>query len=180
MRFTVHALRRSALLAVFLTFGATLTPAVVAQEEIDFRILKLDCTSEPADDVPLTEQVPDACEPAEGASFAIEDEAGNALGSCTTDADGRCMVSVPNEATVTVTEDEPTGTDGFAPRENPITTQAVTEFAGAVFVNLPEPPALPDTGTGTAATTERPPVWAALLCGITCALLAFKLRKRRT
>jgi hypothetical protein len=85
-----------------------------------------------------------------------------------------CIVSVPNEATVVVTEDVSTVTEGYAPRENPITTQAVTEFAGAVFVNILQAPpddgddngdtddgtddgtgddsvTLPDTGSGTAA-----------------------------
>lgn len=83
----------------------------------------------------------------------MESEDGTFTGSCTTDDTGLCSLMVPNEATVTVTEDTTTAPAGTVPRENPITTQAVTEFAGALFINLPadEPTELPDTGAGVGA-----------------------------
>ena len=57
---------------------------------------------------------------------------------------------------MTVTEDTTTAPAGTTPRQNPITTQAVTEFAGALFINMPapggdEPADLPATGVGVAA-----------------------------
>jgi hypothetical protein len=98
--------------------------------QIDFRILKLDCAEDPG-------QVPDGvtpegCTPVEGVSFTIDVEDGDTL-SCTTNDEGRCQVQVPSEANVIVTEDESTGTEGYTPRENPIETQAVTEFAVTVL-----------------------------------------------
>lgn len=123
---------------------------------IDFRIVKADCDEAPAEgEPPISERLPEGCEYVEGVDFTIEVEGGDTL-ECTTDADGRCTVQVPSEANVTVTEDESTGTDGYAPLENPIETQAVTEFAGAQFINVPDdkPTDLPDVGSGDAADTR--------------------------
>jgi len=162
-------------LTLVLTLGALALPVASASAgepvpEIDFRILKIDCTEDPGT-FPEGE-IPEGCSAVEGVDFTIEIDAGETL-ECTTNAEGRCTVQVPSEANVTVTEDEATGTDGYAPRENPIETQAVTEFAGAVFVNLPveEPPTtdLPDTGAGVAAPGD--PAVVGLL-GALAALLA--------
>ncbi len=106
--------------------------------------------------------IPDDCVPTSGVAFAVTAADGSAVGSCSTDDTGLCIVRVPNEAIVTVTEDTTTSPAGTAPRENPITTQAVTEFAGALFINLPTggetptqvpaepttPVELPNTGAG--------------------------------
>jgi len=140
-------------LAIVALAMATFSSGATAQEpDIDFRILKLDCEEDPGD-IPdgLT---PEGCAPGEGVEFSILVEGETEPLTCTTDADGRCMVQVESESFVTVTEDEATATEGFVPRENPIETQAVTEFAGAIFVNVQEdepPTELPDTGSGSAA-----------------------------
>lgn len=159
-----HPLRLALPLLIALFTMGILLPAASAGEEvpdITFRILKLDCEEDPGA-VPdgLT---PDGCTPAEGVDFDILVEGETEPLTCTTDADGRCSVQVPSESMVTVTEDESTGSEGYTPRENPIETQAVTEFAGAIFVNVlddapePEPTeepttGLPDTGAGTTAS----------------------------
>jgi hypothetical protein len=126
-----------------------------APETIDFRIVKVNCEEDPGD-VPISEGgVPKGCEAAEGVRFTVSDTDGNEIASCTTDADGRCTVQAPNEADVVVEEDESTGESGFSPLVNPIETTAVTEFAGAEFINVrdaPKPaPELPDTGVGAEA-----------------------------
>jgi hypothetical protein len=118
--------------------------------QIDFRILKIDCAEDPG--IFPEGEIPEGCTPVEGVYFTIDIEDGDTL-NCTTNADGRCLVQVPSEANVLVTEDVSSGTDGYAPRENPVETVAANEFAGAVFVNLPEEPpttGLPDTGAGIA------------------------------
>lgn len=129
--------------------------AAQAPETIDFRIVKVNCEEDPGSDIPISEGgVPEGCEVAEGVRFTVSDTAGNEIASCTTDAEGRCTVQAPNEADVVVEEDESTGESGFSPLENPIETTAVTEFAGAEFINVrdaPKPaPELPDTGVGAA------------------------------
>jgi len=154
-----HVMRLVLPLVLALAASAFILPVASAGDvvpDITFRILKLDCEEDPG-------QVPDGvtpegCAPAEGVAFTIEVEGGETL-ECTTDAEGRCSVEVPSESMVTVTEDESTGTDGYTPRENPIETQAVTEFAGAIFVNVrdEEPTTeLPDTGAGALATGAYP------------------------
>ncbi len=131
-------------------------PAVAQGEEIDFRILKVNCEEDPGDDIPpISEQIPDGCEAAEGVDFTVSDTDGNEIASCTTDDGGLCIVQVPDGAEVVVEEDITTGDPDFSPLENPITTTAVTEFAGAQFINVrnPEKPVeeLPETGTGDGA-----------------------------
>lgn len=129
--------------------------AASAQEQmIDFRVAKYTCETDPGSISPIADNAPADCELTAGVTFTIEAEGLDSALTCTTDDTGMCTVQVPNEAAVTVTEDTSTAPDGYAPRENPIETQAVTEFAGAVFVNLPIE--LPDTGAGTmtSATTQ--------------------------
>lgn len=127
--------------------------AAQAPETIDFRIVKVNCEEDPGSDIPISEGgVPEGCEAAEGVRFTVSDTEGNEIASCTTDAEGRCTVQAPNEADVVVEEDESTGEAGFSPLVNPIETTAVTEFAGAEFINVRDAkPELPDTGTGDGA-----------------------------
>lgn len=140
---------------------ATLQFTAAAQAEmIEFRIVKVNCEADPGDDVPpISELLPEGCEFAEGVFFNLSDPVtGNSLGECTTDENGRCTVMVGEGLEVTVEEDVTTGDPDFSPLENPITTTAVTEFAGAQFINVrdPEKPVaeLPDTGTGDGAMSS--------------------------
>lgn len=162
-----HAIVRTArpdrilllIVALALAVGAlaTFQLTVAAQpQEIDFRIFKVNCEEDPGDDIPpIIEQIPEGCEVAAGVDFTVSDTDGNEIASCTTDDGGLCIVQVPNEAEVVVEEDESTGEEGFSPLENPIETTAVTEFAGAQFINVRDPqepaPELPDTGSGDGA-----------------------------
>ena len=155
----MHGLFVLVSLALALSALAASQLATLAQDtpDITFRVAKYTCEEDPGQISPVADNAPDDCELTEGVTFtiAVEGAEGDPL-TCTTDATGQCSVQVPSEAMVTVTEDTSTAPDGYAPRENPIETQAVTEFAGAVFVNLPEgngetPSELPDTGTGTVA-----------------------------
>src|SRR5215204_6825348 len=124
-----------AALLVALTTPLALSGAVRAQEpEIDFRILKINCPEDPGT---FPEGViPEDCTPVEGVAFTVADTEGNEIASCTTNADGRCLVHVESGTDVVVEEDEATGTEGYSPLENPIETTAVSEFAGAEFVNV--------------------------------------------
>ena len=181
-----------AILLVVAAFAALtpITPASAAQEEqlITFRILKLDCEEDPGQ-VP-DDLTPEGCTPAEGVSFEIAVEGNDEALNCTTNAEGRCQVEVPSEAMVTVTEDESTATEGYRPRENPMEVQAVTEFAGAIFVNVadaepdPEPPTtgLPDTGAGPDASQHHTlPVVAIVMLASVLALgsgiMGFRARR---
>lgn len=131
-----------------LALAAFSSGASAQEPDITFRILKLNCEEDPG-------QIPDGvtpegCTPAEGVAFSILVEGETEPLTCTTNADGRCEVQVESESFVTVTEDTATASEGFTPRENPIETQAVTEFAGAIFVNVQDTTELPDTGSGAA------------------------------
>jgi len=143
-----------ALAVAALAMMHTTVSAQEAPETIAFRIVKVNCEEAPGPDVPPISEggVPEGCEAAEGVDFTVSDTDGNEIASCTTDTDGRCTVQAPNEADVVVEEDESTGEPGFSPLENPIETTAVTEFAGANFINVRDAaPELPDTGTGDGA-----------------------------
>jgi hypothetical protein len=155
-----------------------MSTAVFAQEEITFRIAKFTCADDPGNVSLAAGNIPDDCDPTAGVAFEVTGEDGSVIGSCTTDATGLCSLSVPNEATVTVTEDETTGPMGFAPRENPITTQAVTEFAGALFINLPVVNGLPDTGAGGTGPVSDSLLVGALMATVLCGSLAVVIRRR--
>jgi hypothetical protein len=169
----------TALLLALAGFVATDTPSG-AQQMIDFTIGKFSCPTDPGNVSLAAGNIPDTCDPSSGVSFTVTMTDGTVIGSCTTDASGICKVQVPNEATVTATEDVSTAPAGFTPRENPITTQAVTEFAGALFINLPttQPPTV---GVGTAAVKSNHEVETLLFYGLIALALAgagFFLRRR--
>jgi hypothetical protein len=139
-------------IAIVVAFLGTHRPAAVKEPLIDFTIGKFTCPTDPGNVSLAAGNIPDECTPTSGILFTVAQDDGTEIGSCTTSDSGICKVKVPNEAMVTVTEDTSTLAAGFAPRENPIATQAVTEFAGALFINLPstQPPVV---GAGT--TAER-------------------------
>ena len=146
-----------------------------APAEIDFTVGSFSCTSDPGQVSLAAGNIPDTCTPDVGAVANVALQDGTAVGSCTTDATGICKLQAPNEANVVVTLDTSTLAGSVAPRENPISTQVVTEFAGALFINLPSTPAptevptgLPNTGAGTGI--DSPSVW---LMGATFLTFAF-------
>jgi hypothetical protein len=146
--------KRSVLLAlaVVITLLGAYRSVGAQGEVIDFTIGKFTCPTDPGNVSLAAGNIPDECDPTAGVSFTLALDDGTEIGSCTTDASGICKIQAPNEAMVTATEDISTAPAGYAPRENPISTQAVTEFAGALFINLPvtQPPVV---GVGT--TAER-------------------------
>lgn len=111
--------------------------APVATPQLDFRIAAFDCPTDPGSVSLAAGNIPSSCEPATGAAFTVAAEDGTWVASCIADAKGLCIVQLPNEMSVIVTEDIGTVTGGYAPRENPIFTEVRTEFAGALFINLP-------------------------------------------
>ena len=143
-------------------------PSVVAQEApetISFEIAKFDCPTDPGNISVAGGNIPEECDPGVGVAFTVAAPDGTVLATCATGADGFCRVEVPNEADVVVTEDVSTATPGFLPRENPVATRAVTEFAGALFINLPRVTTPPKTGVG-AAPGALPGNAAALVAGL--------------
>jgi hypothetical protein len=151
-RFHSRSLALLALLLAILVLGA---PVAAQQELIGFEVAKYTCATDPGTISPTIGEIPADCATTAGVAFTIEVAGGEIL-SCTTDETGICNVRVPNGATVTVTEDTATAPASYAPRQNPIVVEeAMTEFAGAVFVNLPVAPdtnevptELPETGSG--------------------------------
>lgn len=153
--------------------------------EIDFTIASFTCTSDPGQVSMAAGNIPDTCTPDVGAVASVALQDGTDVGSCTTDASGICKLQAPNEGTVVVTLDTSTIGAGTAPRENPVTTQVVTEFAGALFINLPAAPAptvpptdLPDTGSGSADGLSN--TWLAvasgMVLGLACTGAAVRVR----
>lgn len=180
-QFATHV-RLTAMVALLVALGSmTMTAPIAAQEEINFDIAKFDCERDPmeaGDDISLPGAItPDYCTPVSGVAFEVALENGDVIGSCTTDESGICSLSVPFEATVVVTEDVTTGTAGYAPVENPITTQAVTEFAHAMFINVPETTELPDTGVGSTASSSGSAFGGFMLAMFVCAALGLGIRR---
>lgn len=105
---------------------------------LDVSIFVLTCDIDPGVTSPAQGNFPpETCGLTPGAFLTIESTDGTYFETCSTDDEGLCIASAPNEAELVITLDESTIPPAYAPRENPITTLAVTEFAGAVFVNLP-------------------------------------------
>ncbi len=174
-----------ALLLSALAFG----PSAAAQEElIGFEVAKYTCETDPGTISPTVGEIPEDCAETAGVAFTIEVAGGETL-SCTTDETGLCNARVPSGATVTVTEDATTAPAGYAPRQNPIVVEeALTEFAGAVFVNLPvangdddgdgdSPTTLPETGSG-AMLAAGPGMASVLAVLATVALVGGRLVRR--
>jgi hypothetical protein len=170
-----------------LTFGAASAQDVPT--EIGFTVASFSCESDPGRVSLAAGNIPDSCTPDAGAVANVTLEDGTAVGTCTTDANGLCTLQAPNEAPVVVTLDGSTVASGNTPRENPITTQVVTEFAGALFINLPATPAptevptgLPDTGTGVAEESSR--FWISVasfaVIGTSSAALGLRLQYGRS
>lgn len=174
-RHQLRIVRVFALIAIALaSLGMAATSAQDVPTEIDFTIASFTCTSDPGQVSMAAGNIPDTCTPDVGAVASVALQDGTAVGSCTTDASGICKLQAPNEATVVVTLDAATLASGATPRENPVTTQVVTEFAGAIFINLPAAPAptavpaeLPDTGVGTAARSQA---WLVVASGLVLSL----------
>ncbi len=81
---------------------------------------------------------PAGCAGAVGVAILVEAaENGDDLGACTTGDDGSCVIDLPRGASVLVSDGPASIPPGFEARQNPIETRVVTEFAEAVFVNLP-------------------------------------------
>jgi hypothetical protein len=132
--------------------------------ELDFRIAAFNCPEDPGNVSLAAGNIPGTCDPAEGAAFTVTDANGTLLAECTAEANGLCIVQLPMDIAVTVTEDEATISGNFVPRQNPIQTEVRTEFAGALFINLPgdQPTVMPtsptlaiDPTTGTGGDTIR-------------------------
>lgn len=159
-------------LVVIALFTAT---AASAAAQLEFRVIKVACPGLPSFEPSTGRGIPPECTPAAGVSFTIQDTAGTILATCTTNEQGICVVSLPEGITVVVTEDVSTAPPGTVPLRNPITTQVLTEFAGAGFVNLPRSIApstgRPRQGTGAIALV----VVAALGGGL--ALAGWELRR---
>lgn len=119
--------------------------AASAAAQVEFRVIKVACPGLPSFEPSTGRGIPPECTPAGGVSFTIRDTAGTILATCTTNEQGICVVSLPEGITVVVTEDVSTAPPGTVPLRNPITTEVLTEFAGAGFVNLPRSIA-PSTG----------------------------------
>ena len=161
---------------------------VSAQEEpteIDFTIASFSCTSDPGQVSLAAGNIPDSCTPDSGAVANVALQDGTDVGSCTTDATGICKLQAPNEASVVVTLDTTTLAGSVAPRENPISTQVVTEFAGALFINLPTAPAptavpseLPDTGTGPESRSSEGWLYSAAIVTFASAAVALGVRRQ--
>lgn len=180
MRRNTIAIRSAFVLIGFLTMLGITGPSVAAQNsEIPFRIYAFACESDPGNVSVPAGNIPETCDPVEGVTYNVATADGTTIGSCTTDASGMCSLQAPNEEDVTVTDDASTRPTGYAPRENPISTTAVTEFAGTEFYYLPETTDLPDTGIGLApSTTDYTLVSvtaAAVLCGSTALLIRHRI-----
>ena len=97
------------------------------------------CELDPGPISPEMGLLPPDCEMQSGARVTVKlTEENRVLGSCMTNADGWCHVMTPSNVRVTVTISLGSLPAGYVPRDNPVETVVFTEFAGAVFVLLPD------------------------------------------
>jgi len=125
--------------------------------EIDFRTYVVNCDDDPGVVSEANGNIPpDGCALQSGAWISISSEDGSLLGECVTGEAGFCDLALPDQTDVVVTEDVDTVPSGYTPRDNSIQTRAETEFAGAVFVNLPAELATDEPNTELIEPTETP------------------------
>ena len=174
---------RRARVVVVLVAALTLFLALAGQAaaaNIDFRVAAFNCLSDPGPLSLAKGAIPSDCTPAAGVAVTVSDTSGAPLANCTTNANGLCILSLTEGSTVVVAEDPATAPDGFVPRENPISTPVETEFASAVFVNLPAGQIAPQTGRPGATTSSSgtlPLTLGAL--GLALLVLGYDLQRRR-
>jgi len=166
------------LVALLIVLAALVPFAAGAGEPAPFPlpITKFNCETDPG--VIGQAELPDGCVLVEGVSMTVTDGDDNDLGSCITDANGTCTVDVdvPDDATVFVTEDESTGTDGYSPRENPVEVEITNEFSEAKLVNIKDETKLPNTGAGSLGNDTQPLPLALATIAILLALAATATR----
>ncbi|HET7036368.1 MAG TPA: hypothetical protein VFI42_11865 [Thermomicrobiaceae bacterium] len=172
---------RPARVVVVLAAALVLFMALAAQAaaaNIDFRVAAFNCMSDPGPLSLAKGAIPSDCTPATGVAFTVSDTSGAPLANCTTNASGLCILSLTEGSTVVVAEDPATAPEGFVPRENPISTPVETEFASAVFVNLPAAQIAPQTGRPLAAA-ESPSALPLALGAFGLVLLGLGLGAQR-
>lgn len=149
-------MRRLPLLIRVLVMAVTLIGAMAglggttaAQElTVDLPIVKFTCPFDPGDVSLAADNIPAECTEVAGVAFTVRDEAGTIIGTCTTDASGSCIVTVPapdGPTPVLVVEDVTTAPAGFVPRANPVEAFIGVPEAAALFINIPTEEAQPDT-----------------------------------
>jgi hypothetical protein len=119
---------------------------------VDLTILALACEEDPGD-VAYGDEIPDACQPAEGIQFYVYDVAGDRehpYASCETGTDGLCTLDVHVGKADII--QQVNALDGYV-RADGFAIDPITEPAGIVVVNLSDeiPTDLPETGSGTGA-----------------------------
>jgi hypothetical protein len=177
------ALLRTLLIVLAITAATGVSPAGAAQDGVTKEIFKITCASDPGDVQGPADVVPEGCERAEGVTFTVTTPDGTDLDSCTTNADGRCFVTLPFDPRtvdptdpILIHEDVATLPPGVVPRENPLESiVGATDLNANLFVNLaetdgeptPEPTAeppkeLPETGAGPGAPGRGGAAWLLL------------------
>ncbi|MEZ4496765.1 MAG: SpaA isopeptide-forming pilin-related protein [Thermomicrobiales bacterium] len=125
---------------VNVTYGAILR--LLVKNDIKPLVVKFNCLVDPGE-LNLVRiaidpsYAPDGCERVEGVNFTATVN-GTPLGETfTTDENGRVRIPARTGDTVVITEDISSATEGYLPRENPITIDPVPVTGGvAAFVNL--------------------------------------------
>ena len=149
-----------------------------AAANIDFRIASYNCKTDPGQISLAKGDIPADCTPGSGVAFTVTDSGGAKLASCTTGSNGLCVLSLPDGATVTVHEDPASAPTGFVPKVNPVTTQVLTEFASAVFINLPAAQLAPQTGLAVTTASSRELPLIIVSAGLALLTLGFRQRRR--
>lgn len=172
------------------SLGFAWSPPAQAQEEPaehEFVIRVYLCERVPVSVGIAMASDPDGCVRLDGVEIQVAALDGQPIATCTTGQIrptwGDCVVLAPYDTQVVVTQDSTTLPAGYQPRQNPIVTRNYTEYASAIFVNLPvvetnatpvPPITLPNTGTGPSPKLPLPQaiVMVALLAATTLAIAA--------
>ncbi|HEV2127660.1 MAG TPA: carboxypeptidase-like regulatory domain-containing protein [Thermomicrobiales bacterium] len=130
-----------------------------APETFDLPIYKLLCQNDPGQsalqDFVTVGTVPAGCEQFAGVSVTVTDGDGNVIGSCVTEANAPCYVTVTVGTTIFATEDLATVPEGYAPLQgetHEVAIEPATE-ASVLFTNVQTAP----TATVVPTATVPPP-----------------------
>jgi hypothetical protein len=100
-------------------------------------VLAVQCERDPGGIGIAMGGLPEGCRGLPGVAVAITLLDGTPVGSCTTGERGGCRIVTPASIVVRAKEDPATLPDGYRPKRNPVDALVATEYAAAIFVNLP-------------------------------------------
>lgn len=112
------------------------------------------CATDPGSAYPYPGPFPpEGCETLAGVGISVVEENGTPLDACVTDDAGRCLLALPANVYLVITEDEDSLPAGYSPLVNSRTRRFSSELVPPVFINLDSRGMTPTTTATVDITT---------------------------